>query len=91
MTWKFDYNLQLADNEVLSAIKGEVTQANPPDRHATEENIKVYNNALKVYSEMDSLAGYLVDSSIKNEPKQHILTFKSSKEMSNIFLSGVLF
>lgn len=36
---------------------------------------------------MNSLAQIIIGSSVKNEPKQHILIYKLSKEMWNTLLS----
>ncbi|GJQ79274.1 hypothetical protein Trydic_g5517 [Trypoxylus dichotomus] len=79
--WKFDVGLQLTVNKVMPVVKGNILAVKPLPEDAEREDIVKYEKETKQYTESDSLAQFIIGSSIKSEPKQHILTCKSSKEI----------
>ncbi|GJQ65386.1 hypothetical protein Trydic_g7496 [Trypoxylus dichotomus] len=77
--WKLDVGLQLTVNKVMPVVKGNIFVPKPLPEDAERED--KYEKEMKQYTESDLLAQFIIGSSIKSEPKQHILTCKSSKEM----------
>ncbi|KAK9680312.1 hypothetical protein QE152_g39194 [Popillia japonica] len=59
----------------------EVLPPEEPESKASTDEVEKYNKELKSYKELDSLAQFIIGASVKADPKQHILTCKSSKEM----------
>lgn len=81
VSWKFDIELQLTVQKVMHIVLGESTKPEPLPEDATEPIRKAQEVAMKAYVEADAQARYIIGSSVRSEPKQHILTCKTSKEM----------
>lgn len=71
ISWKFDINLQITLHGVEDHVTGVAQQ--PKDGEEPK--------SFKLYHEKESIARYLIGSTVGREPKQHILTCKSAKEM----------
>lgn len=81
VSWKFDVELQLTVHKAMPIVLGETTKPEPHGASATEAERKAYAAALKAYEEADAIARVIIGSSVRPEPKQHILTCKTGKQM----------
>lgn len=81
ISWKFDVELQLSIHKVMPVVLGDIVEPVLPNENATEAERKEYSKALKDFEEKDTIARFVIGSSVKAEPKQHIFTCSSGKEM----------
>lgn len=81
ISWKFDVELQLTVQKAMPLVLGEKTKPEALTADATDADRKKYATELKAYEEADAIARCIIGSSVRPEPKQHILTCKSGKEM----------
>ncbi|GBM56269.1 hypothetical protein AVEN_151947-1 [Araneus ventricosus] len=84
----FDVELQLTVQKAIPIVQGKVTKPEPLSLDASENEKKTYDTALKCFEELDSVARYIIGSSVRPEPKNHILTCKTSKDMWDALHSG---
>lgn len=87
LVWKFDLNLQLTMHKMQDIVKGVETVPVLPRKDAPADEIASYQRKLTQYEERDALLQCIIGCSVSTEPKRHILTAKSGKEMWDILHS----
>ncbi|GBM28088.1 hypothetical protein AVEN_66571-1 [Araneus ventricosus] len=86
-SWKFDVELQLTVQKAMPVVQGRVTKLEPLPFDASENEKKTYDTALKCFEELDAVARYIIGSSVRPEPKNHILTCRTST-LFTVFMSN---
>lgn len=87
LVWKFDINLHLTMHKLQGIVKGVETVPVPPSSDATAAETTSYQKRLNQYEDRDALLQCIIGCSVAAEPKRHILTAKSGKDMWDILHS----
>ncbi|GBN41566.1 hypothetical protein AVEN_172921-1 [Araneus ventricosus] len=87
VSWKFDVELQLTVQKAMPVVQGKITKPGLLTLDASENEKKTYDTALKGFEKLDAVAKYIISSSVRPEPKNHILTCETSKDMWDAFHS----
>lgn len=86
-SWKFDVELHLTVQKAMPIVLGEMIKPEALATEATDAERKAHAAALKAFNEADAIARYIIGCSLRSEPKQHILTCKTGKDMWDVLHS----
>ncbi|GBL89661.1 hypothetical protein AVEN_104618-1 [Araneus ventricosus] len=65
----------------MSVVQGKLTKPEPLPLDTSENEKDTYDAALKCFEDLGAIARYIIGSSVRPDPKNHILTCKTSKDM----------
>ena len=87
VSWKFDINLHLSVNKLHGIVTGEDLRPSAPPPGASQTEVDDYRKRLQIFEERDAMVRYIIGSSVSSDPKRHILTTKTGKDMWDILHS----